>query len=156
MSRAAIIRTVTVYAFGQPVANFHKGNTSTTVAAMHTAIRRRNLKKVRRRFLIFKSLLELNYSSLIASAGQDATQVPQEMHFSWSITRASSFSEIASTGQSGSQAPQFTQASVILNIQFSLNKSCNIKIIHHNCKYCNVDYSIVLLSYDKIRDCFIY
>ena len=119
-SIAAIIRTVAVYTFGAPVENFHNGNTNTIVAAIHTAIRRRNLKKVRRRFLIFKRLLECNYSSTIASAGHDATQVPQEIHFSWSITRASSFSEIASTGQSGSQAPQFTHASVILNIQFSL------------------------------------
>jgi hypothetical protein len=50
----------------------------------------------------------------MASVGQTAEQAPQSAHFSASIQRFPSFSEIASTGHSLSQEPQFVQASLIL------------------------------------------
>jgi hypothetical protein len=58
----------------------------------------------------------------MASVGHVEAQVPQSMHLSGSIQRASFFSLMAVTGHSPSQAPQFTQASVILYaIVLSLN-----------------------------------
>jgi hypothetical protein len=50
----------------------------------------------------------------MASVGHTAAQAPQSEHFSGSIHRALSFSEIASTGHSLSHEPQLTQASVTL------------------------------------------
>lgn len=69
---------------GAEVENFHKGKTRTTVAAMHATISSRILKNTMN--LPFARMVPLyemvNYSSTIASAGQSATHVPQEMHFS--------------------------------------------------------------------------
>jgi hypothetical protein len=48
------------------------------------------------------------------SVGQTAEQEPQSTHFSGSIQRLLSFSEIASTGHSLSHVPQFVQVSLIL------------------------------------------
>jgi hypothetical protein len=50
----------------------------------------------------------------MASVGQTPAQAPHSVHFSGSIQRVLSFSEIASTGHSLSQAPQFAHASLIL------------------------------------------
>jgi hypothetical protein len=50
----------------------------------------------------------------MASTGQDPAQTPQSTHFSGSIQRLPSFSEIASWGHSPSHALQLTHASEIL------------------------------------------
>jgi hypothetical protein len=50
----------------------------------------------------------------MASVGHTDTQLPQSMHVSGSIHRASFFSLIAETGHSLSHAAQFMHASVIL------------------------------------------
>jgi hypothetical protein len=50
----------------------------------------------------------------MASTGQTPAQAPQSTHFSGSIQRLPSFSEIAVWGHSASQALQLTQASEIV------------------------------------------
>ena len=70
---------------GAEVENFHKGNTRTTVAATQAAINSRILRNTMNlpfaRMFSFQKK-NIDYSSTIASAGQSATHVPQEIHLS--------------------------------------------------------------------------
>jgi hypothetical protein len=75
------------------------------------------LRALRGKFFFFpvaNSSFFCDYSSTIASVGQEPAQAPQLTHRAGSIKRFPSFSEIALTEHSLSQEPQFTQASVTL------------------------------------------
>jgi hypothetical protein len=71
----------------------------------------------------------------IASVGQVDAQLPQSMHLSGSIQRASFFSLMAVTGHSPSQAPQLMQASVILYAMAVLLELYALRLYYHSSRF---------------------